>query len=764
MVAGETYDVKKMKHELKLPAIILLIFLSGYLIESALDVTRLFGDYVELFTEMSVVFVSFSIFAMTWYAYGKSRDNHSLFLGAAFFIVGISGIFHTFSSPFMPDFITANSFHKSLFFWIETRLILALLLLASVYVYKDTFPKLFNRPALLAIMAFLSSGVLIAGIYYNDILPSVYDHGNGIPKEVLPALVLATLITLYATCLYSGRFKQTGQNNLLFLIYGSILVVFSNLVYFFYEFSGHLLILAGFYCVHLALYKSSVELPYEKLAAAEEKLRQAAEELYRELFDNVNDAIVTIDLEEKITSWNKTAEKTFGWRAEETIGKKFSKFIVPQNMLDRIDMIAHDAMAGRIISGMDIKCPHKDGRTVDVNITVSPVLDTNNHIIGLSGILRDVTGRKKMEEALNKAIKNWQDTFTAISDGVWILDGEGRIKQSNGVLEKRLRINTGDVVGRYCFDITHRSSGNIAGSSFIRMKKTGRREEEELEDKERGLWFHITVDPIYDDSGEITSAVHIVRDVTDVKNAEKIRIENASLMLSSKAKSEFMATISHELRTPLNAIIGFSELLKQCNAGKLNESQVNYVDNILTSGSHLLALINDILDLAKVEAGRIELVIEKFPVSVTVRGTLVLIKERAAKNNITIIEELDPVLEIEADKMRFNQILFNLLDNAVKFSKKEGGTITVIAKKEGNMAIISIADTGIGIRKEDIGKLFRGFEQLDSGISRKYGGTGLGLAISKKLVELHGGKITVESKYGEGSNFTFLLPLAAGKK
>lgn len=364
-----------------------------------------------------------------------------------------------------------------------------------------------------------------------------------------------------------------------------------------------------------------------------------------------------------------------------------------------------------------------------------------------------------MEEALKKAIKNWQDTFAAISDGVWILDREGRVKQSNGVLENRLRINTGNVIGRYCFEITHRSSGNIAGSSFIRMKKTGKREEEELEDKERGLWLHITVDPIYDDSGEIISAVHIVRDITEVKNAEKTRIENASLMLASKAKSEFLATISHELRTPLNAIIGFSELLKQCNAGKLNENQVHYVDNVLTSGNHLLALINDILDLAKVEAGKIELVIEKFPVSVTIRETLNLIKERAAKNNITIREELDSVLEIEADKMRFNQILFNLLDNAVKFSKTEGGTITVIAKKEEDMARISIIDTGIGIREEDLGKLFRGFEQLDSGISRKYGGTGLGLAISKKLVELHGGKITVESKYGEGSNFTFLLPL-----
>jgi signal transduction histidine kinase len=223
--------------------------------------------------------------------------------------------------------------------------------------------------------------------------------------------------------------------------------------------------------------------------------------------------------------------------------------------------------------------------------------------------------------------------------------------------------------------------------------------------------------------------------------------------------------MSHELRTPLNAIIGFSELLKRGATGRLNEKQEKFVGNIHVSGNHLLSLISDILDLSKVEAGKIELAPEEFPVGDAINDGLTLIKEKAMKHNVTVKVELDHELDfIEADKLRFKQILFNLLDNAVKFSKPEGGTVTIAAKREKDMARFSVSDTGIGMKEEDLKRVFREFEQLDSGISRKYGGTGLGLAITKKLVELHGGTITVESRYGEGSTFTFILPLKAKKK
>ena len=157
-----------------------------------------------------------------------------------------------------------------------------------------------------------------------------------------------------------------------------------------------------------------------------------------------------------------------------------------------------------------------------------------------------------------------------------------------------------------------------------------------------------------------------------------------------------------------------------------------------------------------------KIILEKTSLSETIDETIILMNEDALQKKVTFIKEFDPQIEfIEADKQRLKQIFFNLLSNAVKFSKKEGGTVTIATKKEGNMARISVSDTGIGIREEDLKRLFRDFEQIDSGMGRKYGGTGLGLAISKRLVELHGGKIKVESKFGIWTSFIFLLPITA---
>jgi signal transduction histidine kinase len=298
------------------------------------------------------------------------------------------------------------------------------------------------------------------------------------------------------------------------------------------------------------------------------------------------------------------------------------------------------------------------------------------------------------------------------------------------------------------------NSGRVFRAEIINRKKNGE------------LYYALTtIAPITDSKGNIIHFVSTEKDITENKKTEKIRMENLRLVDASRTKSEFLATMSHELRTPLNAIIGFSELLKNKTAGELNEKQEKFVGNILVSGNHLLNLISDILDLSKVEAGKIELVMDKMSVSDAINAGLTLIKEKAMKQNVALKVEIDPGLDfIDADTMRFKQILFNLLSNAVKFSKPEGGTVTITAEKEGNMAKFSVSDTGIGIQEDDMRRLFKEFEQVDSGISRKYGGTGLGLAITKKLVELHGGNITVESKFGEGSTFTFYLPIEAKKK
>jgi signal transduction histidine kinase len=249
------------------------------------------------------------------------------------------------------------------------------------------------------------------------------------------------------------------------------------------------------------------------------------------------------------------------------------------------------------------------------------------------------------------------------------------------------------------------------------------------------------------------------------KSEKKIILAKDEALRASSVKSDFLMKMSHELRTPLNSVMGFSQVLKMKNQGELNEKQEQYVNNIFNSATRLLGMINDMLDLVKVESGeKLPLSIQSFPAAQAIEEALIFINDKAQQKKIVIRKEIDPGPGIiEADVLRFKQILINLIDNAVKFSKPDGGTVNIAAGKNGDMAQFSISDTGIGIKEEDMDRLFNPFFQADSGISRKYGGAGAGLAVTKQLVEEHGGRIWVKSKYGEGSTFIFTLPLKQKK-
>jgi signal transduction histidine kinase len=235
------------------------------------------------------------------------------------------------------------------------------------------------------------------------------------------------------------------------------------------------------------------------------------------------------------------------------------------------------------------------------------------------------------------------------------------------------------------------------------------------------------------------------------------------LAAANQHKSEFLANMSHELRTPLNAIIGFSEVLHERMFGELNEKQAEYIQDILTSGRHLLSLINDILDLSKVEAGRMELELSRFDLSAALNNAVTLIRERASRHEIRLDLLVDPAVGVVvADERKVKQILLNLLSNAVKFTPAGGhvgvtaGPTQAAAEPPGTVEI-AVSDTGIGIAAEDLTAVFQEFRQVGSAVERAEG-TGLGLTLTKKFVELHGGRIWVASEVGKGSTFTFTLP------
>jgi signal transduction histidine kinase len=238
---------------------------------------------------------------------------------------------------------------------------------------------------------------------------------------------------------------------------------------------------------------------------------------------------------------------------------------------------------------------------------------------------------------------------------------------------------------------------------------------------------------------------------------DELRSVYAELEAASQHKSEFLANMSHELRTPLNAIIGFSQVLRDEMVGSVNEKQAEYLDDIISSGNHLLSLINDVLDLSKVEAGQVELEVHPFSLREALERGVVMVRERATEDGVHVAFTADPEVDVvEGDERRIKQVIFNLLSNAVKFTPA-GGEVDVSATRANGEVMVSVADTGPGVAPEDRDRIFEEFQQSETGVGHREG-TGLGLALSKRFVELHGGRIWLESELGRGSTFTFALP------
>jgi signal transduction histidine kinase len=276
---------------------------------------------------------------------------------------------------------------------------------------------------------------------------------------------------------------------------------------------------------------------------------------------------------------------------------------------------------------------------------------------------------------------------------------------------------------------------------------------------QRTLGWHLaTYVFVYAVLGYVFLFVHFS---VSVRERQQQRLETArrELEAASRHKSEFLANMSHELRTPLNAVIGFSEVLQARMFGPLNDKQAEYVDDILHSGRHLLSLINDILDLSKIEAGRVELEPSTFDLAAAIDNALLLVKERAVRRGLRLERALPSELgAIEADERKVKQVLINLLSNAVKFTP-EGGTITMRGTRGPETITLAVQDTGIGIAATDQALIFEEFRQVGNDYTRKEEGTGLGLALARRFVELHGGRLWVESAVGHGSTFTFTIPL-----
>jgi PAS domain S-box-containing protein len=488
-------------------------------------------------------------------------------------------------------------------------------------------------------------------------------------------------------------------------------------------------------------------------------------EFLRILLDASPSGIAASDPEGLVRLWNQASELIFGWTEAEVLGHPSPVDLRLQENPD---------------NGAP-KCVHrKDGTAVEVQVRIAPWHDREGRALGTVAIFEDVTQRNAVQRELQevietkKADERFRELLEAAPDAIIEVDRAGTIVLLNRVAEQMFGYNRQEMLGqRVEFLIPHdlrdahvHHRGVYWGCPSTRNMGSGLKLEGQRKDGSR-FPVEISLSPVKSDDGFRVTA--IIRDVSERKRSEdhlhaiqerytqELELRNREIERANRLKSEFLASMSHELRTPLHTIIGFSELLGEELKGPLNQDQKRFVGHIHKDSLHLLDLINDILDLSKIEAGRVELHREVFDTGAAIEEVLASIRPQGLAKSIQIETALDIHVRVDADRVRFKQVLFNLLSNAVKFTP-EGGHVTVAGKLRDDTVEISVRDTGIGIPPHELESVFDKFYQVGATTKGVREGTGLGLAITKRLLEEHGGRIWVESEPGNGSTFTFTLP------
>ena len=540
--------------------------------------------------------------------------------------------------------------------------------------------------------------------------------------------------------------------------------------------------------------------------AAEEALLEAGA-LQNAIFNSANFSSIATDEKGVIQIFNVGAERMLGYAAVDVVNQ-----ITPADMSDPQELIARAkalsleldtpitpgfvALVFKASRGIEdiyeLTYIRKDGSRFPAIVSVTALRDAQENIIGYLLIGTDNTARKQVEAAqalLDQRLRDQQfytrSLIESNIDALMTTDPQGIISDVNQQMIALTGRTRDELIGAPCKNFfTDPVRAEAAIKRVLAEHKVSNYELTVRAQNGEETVVSYNAATFHDRDRKLQGVFAAARDVTERKRFERaLQEKNLELEHASRMKSEFLATMSHELRTPLNAIIGFSEALKDGLMGRMSDTQHEYIGDIFTSGQHLLSLINDILDLSKVEAGMMALELEEVDLNLLLSNSLSIVREKAAAQRIRLdLEAGEPLGVTQLDMRKTKQIVYNLLSNAVKFSS-HGGHVTLRARRVSRAAVgtlpgtwpvhtfplagneysefleICVCDTGIGISRGNMAKLFQAFSQIDSSLARKFEGTGLGLAMVKLLAELHGGTVAVASAEGEGACFAAWLPL-----
>ncbi|MGC4089404.1 MAG: PAS domain S-box protein [Polyangiaceae bacterium] len=480
------------------------------------------------------------------------------------------------------------------------------------------------------------------------------------------------------------------------------------------------------------------------------------------------DAMVIVGRDGRIVFVNAQTERIFGYVRQELLGKPI-EVLVPERFRE-----GHPARRGAyqtspnarpMGAGVELFARRKDGSEFPAEISLSPI--EIDKIVFISSAIRDISDRKEADTRFRALLESAPDAMVLVRS-------DGRIALVNAQMERLFGYPREELLGQSIeILVPERFRGKHPG---FRAKYFGTPTVRAMAGTATNLFglrkdgsefaAEISLSPIETTEGPLATAA--IRDITERKRLEELEArrknqeleaENRRMQEANRLKSEFLANMSHELRTPLNAIIGFAELMYKGKVGPVSERHQEYLGDILSSSRHLLQLINDVLDLAKVESGKMDFRPEPIDLRKIIGEVRDILRGLAASKRIQVEVVASPGLgTVVLDPGKLKQVLYNFLSNALKFTPESGNVcIRTLACGEDRFRI-EVEDNGIGIRREDLNRLFIEFQQLDSGTSKKYAGTGLGLALTRRVVQAQGGLVSVRSEFGHGSVFTAELP------
>ena len=501
-----------------------------------------------------------------------------------------------------------------------------------------------------------------------------------------------------------------------------------------------------------------------------QNLLEQSEERNRLIMNASLNAIITINKKGEIIFWNAQAETIFGWKKEEVVGKLLSETIIPnQHKKGHSEGMKHYILTGEgpvLNKQIELPALNKEGKEFPVEISIIPI--KQNGEIFFCSFIQDISERKKAEKTLKFQEEKFRNIISNMNLGLIEVDNNENILFTNQSFETISGFEASELLGKKPSDLF------VFGENFDVIKSKKELRSKGISDvyqipikNKRGelKWWAVSGAPNYDDQGNLVGSIGIHLDITEQKKLEiELEKEKIKAEEASKAKEAFLANMSHEIRTPLNAIIGF---LRELSKQDLTILQKKYIENSSIASKHLLAIINNILDISKIEAGEMSLEEEDFILKKTISNVITVLQPKANEKGLKIemnfSTHIAPVLK--GDSLRIEQILFNLVGNSLKFTQK--GSILIQCEllknyKSSQDIKISIVDTGIGMDGNYVETLFKKFSQEDKEITRKFGGTGLGMSITKELVHLMNGKIEVESKKNVGTTVHVILNFRIG--